>query len=188
MTMSSSYIGRANEQFGQAVWASALSQYHFEEEQSPAWRQLLTWMLLWPLLCLIARQAPYFSGPARDAAVYQGESAGSAADYHLSLYINMAIQAAFAVTAWRKIWATLKKNPLIVAGIALIFISALWSEAPGNSVRMGIEVGLCTSFACYLAVRFSTEQLMRLLIFMGVVSALGSIVFALALPSYGIFA
>ena len=186
--MSSSYIAHANGPFSRLTWKPILSEYHFAVEQAPVWKWLLTWALLWPLLCLIARQAPYFSGPARDTAFYQGESAGPGVDYHTYLYINMAMQAAFAVAARRKIWTVLKKNPLIVAGVVLIFISALWSEAPGNSLRMGVEVGLCTLFACYLSVRISTEQLMQLLMFMGVVSALASIVFAVALPSYGIFA
>ena len=186
--MSTTYMGRANEGFTHLMEVPAVSEYYFAAEQPPVWQQLLTWALFWPLICLIARQAPYFAGPARDAAFYQGESAGSGADYHLYLYINMALQAAFAVAARRKIWAALRDNPLIVAGVALIFISALWSDSPGNSFRMGVEVSLCTLFACYLAVRISTEQLMRLLMFMGVVSALASIAFALALPSYGIFA
>jgi exopolysaccharide production protein ExoQ len=186
--MSTTYVGRANERFTQLMEVPAVSEYHFAAEQPPVWQQLLTWMLFWPLLCLVAREAPYFAGPARDASFYQGESAGSGADYHLYLYINMALQAGFAVAARRRIWAALRANPLVVAGVALIFISALWSDAPGNSLRMGVEVSLCTLFACYLAVRMSTEQLMRLLMFMGVMSALASIVFALALPSYGIFA
>ena len=186
--MSTTYMGRANEGFTQLMEVPAVSEYHFAVEQPPVWQQLLTWMLFWPLLCLIARQAPYFAGPARDAAFYQGKSAGTGADYHLYLYINMALQAGFAVAAGRRIWAALRGNVLIVAGVALIFISALWSDAPGNSLRMGVEVSLCTMFACYLAIRTSTEHLMRLLMFMGVISALASIVFALALPSYGIFA
>jgi exopolysaccharide production protein ExoQ len=189
MRMSLGYqIGRANEPFRQWTWTQALSAHPVTGEQEPVWKQLLTWMLFWPLLCLIARQAPYFSGPARDAMFYSGESAGSGADYHAYLYINMAAQAAFAFAARRKIGAVLKENPLIIAGVVLVFLSALWSDAPGNSLRMGVEVCLCTLFACYLAVRMSTEHLMRLLMFMGVTSALLSIVFALALPSYGIFA
>ena len=52
---------------------------------------------------------------------------------------------------------------------------------------MCVEVGLCTLFACYLSARYTTERFMQLLIFMGVIAALLSIFFALALPSYGIF-
>lgn len=186
--MSFGYIDRTNGQLSYLRWMPGPSDCRVPGAQPAVWQLLLTWMLLWPLLCLIARQAPYFAGPARDTAFYQGESAGSGADYHLYLYIAMATQAGFALAAVRKIWTALKENPLIIAGVVLIFISAIWSEEPGNSIRMGIEVCLCTLFACYLAVRMSTEQLMRLLMFMGVVSGLSSIVFALALPSYGIFA
>jgi O-antigen ligase len=152
-------------------------------------RQVLTWLLFWPLLCLIARQAPYFSGPAREAMTYQqGAAAGPGTDYHPYLYSNMAIQAAFILSAFRGAFKVLKQNPLIPAGLIWLFASVLWSDAPGNTIRMGIEVSLCTLFACYLAIRISPEHLMRLLMFMGVVSAFGSILFVVALPSYGLFA
>ena len=52
---------------------------------------------------------------------------------------------------------------------------------------MSIQAGLCALFACYLSARYTTDRLMQLLIFMGVVSAFFSILFALALPSYGVF-
>lgn len=159
------------------------------ELQPPVAQQVLTWMIFWPLLCLIARQSPYFSGPARDAmAIQQGAAAGPGTDYHASLYINMAFQAAFALSSVRAIWTTLRRNPLIALGPVLIFASALWSDSAGNTIRMGIEVCLCTFFTCYLSARMTTERLLRLLMLMGVASALLSALFALALPSYGIFA
>jgi exopolysaccharide production protein ExoQ len=186
--MSAGCIVRPHTPTRQLTPALIVPEEHSGEQQPPVWQQLITWALFWPLLCLIARQAPYFAGPARDAVFYKGQSLSSGPDYHPYLYINMAIQAAFAIAAPRKIWAVLKYNPLILGCLGLIFLSALWSEAPGNALRMGIEVSLCTFFASYLFVRFSTEQLMRLMIFMGAASALTSIVFAFALPSYGIFA
>jgi exopolysaccharide production protein ExoQ len=153
------------------------------------WQQTLTWLLFWPLLCLIARQAPYFAGLARDATFYtQGAPSREGSDYHASLYVILAFQAAFAAFAHKAIWAKLKENPLVLAGLVLVLVSAVWSGSFSNTVHMGIEVCLATFFACYLIVRMSTERLMSLLMFMGIASSLLSILFALALPRYGIFA
>jgi len=44
-----------------------------------------------------------------------------------------------------------------------------------------------TAFAFYLSDRFSTEQLMRLLMFVGTVGAILSTILALVLPAYGIY-
>lgn len=152
-------------------------------------QQILTWLLFWPLLCLIARQAPYFAGPARDALFYdQGAAAGPRADYRVPLYVIMAIQAAFAVAGKRKIWATLKQNPLVLAGLFLILASVLWSGAVVNTLHMWVEVSLCTLFACYLSTRMTAERLMSQLMFMGFAASLLSILFVVALPHYGLFA
>ncbi len=152
-------------------------------------QQILTWLLFWPLLCLIARQAPYFAGPARNAmSFYQGAAAGARADYHVPLYIIMVIQAALAFAGKRKIWVALKQNPLVLAGLTLILISVLWSGSVVNTIHMWVEVSLCTLFACYLSTRMTAERLMSQLMIMGVAASLLSILFAAALPRYGIFA
>jgi O-antigen ligase len=162
--------------------------YQTTEDPTPIWQQVLTWLLFWPLLCLIARQAPYFAGPARafqkELAVRAGDSAG----FHASLYIILLIQALFAAAAKRKILTALKANPSVIAGLVLILISAFWSGSLVSTIHMWIEVSLCTLFACYLTVRITTERLMSLLMFMGVASSLLSIFFVVALPSYGVFA
>jgi len=153
--------------------------------EAPVYRQVITWLLFWPLLMLIARQAPYFAGTARTSSVI---SPGGGGDYHGPLYIMMLFEAAFAASAWRGIASVLRRNPLVIAGLGMIFLSTLWSDSPGNTFRLGIEVSLYTFLACYLTVRFSIKRLMDLLIFMGVASALLSILFVVALPSYGLFA
>src|SRR5205814_5996307 len=152
-------------------------------------RLLLTYLLFWPLLCLIARQAPYLSGPARDAASFQqGRSAGEGANYRANLYLLMAMQTIFAAGCARAIAGVLKKNPSVPAGLALALLSALWSGSTVNTLHLWVELSLSTLFACYLAVRLPTERLMRQLMFMGVAASLLSVLFVAALPGYGIFA
>jgi exopolysaccharide production protein ExoQ len=150
--------------------------------------EVLSWLLFWPLLTLIARQAVYFTGPARSAEANQnGAAMGGARGSHYYLYVNLLFLAGFVFAGHREIWQVVKANVLIPAMLALGVCSAMWSASPQITLQMCIEVGLCTLFACFLSSRYTTDRLMQLLMFMGVVSALLSIVFALALPSYGIF-
>lgn len=156
--------------------------------ETPVSQQVLTWLLFWPLLSLIARQAVYFAGPARTAGAYQSGSAmGGSASSHLTLIVNLLFLLGFALTGYRETVNTLKRNPVILAMLALAVCSALWSASPQITLQMSIQVGICAFFACYLSTRFTTKHLMQLLIFMGVASALLSIFFALALPAYGVF-
>src|SRR5258708_9297846 len=55
---------------------------------TPVSQEVLSWLLFWPLLTLIARQAVYFSGPARTAEAFQNGAAmagRSGAPYHFYL-------------------------------------------------------------------------------------------------------
>jgi exopolysaccharide production protein ExoQ len=154
----------------------------------PVWQQVSTWLLFWPLLCLIARQAPYLSGPARDTFAYQNAALTSGA--HASNYLGLlsdAIFAALALANYNAMKRVLADNRLILAALLLPFASCLWSSSVKVSLQMSIAVSSCSLFACYLTQRFTPQALMKLLMFMGLVSALLSTLFAVALPSYGIF-
>jgi exopolysaccharide production protein ExoQ len=154
----------------------------------PIWQEVLTWLLFWPTLTLIARQAPYFSGPARASEVYQnGAAMGGGGGSHLSLYVNLLFLLGFLLVGHRLVWTTLKRNLLIPAMLGLAVCSVLWSPCPGITLQICIEVGLCTLFGCYLSARYDTERLMEFVIFMGTLAALLSICFVYALPSYGLF-
>ena len=155
--------------------------------ESPVSQQLLTWLLFWPLLTLIARQAVYFAGPARSAEAYQDISAMASRGPHNYLYVNLLFLLGFVLAGHRRILTALQRNPLIPAMLILTLVSALWSLSPDTTLRMCVQVGLCTLFACYLATRFTTEHLMQLIVFMGVASALLSILFVFLLPAYGVF-
>ena len=154
----------------------------------PVSQQVLSWLLFWPILSLIARQAVYFAGPATTAGAFQnGGAMGGAGGSHLSLYVNLLFLFGFVSLGYKQVLTTLKENPLVPTMLALAVCSALWSVSAQITLQMSIGSGLCTLFACYLSARYTAERLMQLLIFMGVVSGLLSIFFALALPAYGLF-
>lgn len=160
-----------------------------EVREPRVWNELITWMLFWPLLCIIAGQTPILDGSARTEAFYtQGAAAGPVADYHLTLYIQMGIQLALFLTVPGQILRLLFRNKAVLVAVILVFVSVIWSDNRGNTMRMGAEAALFTFFVCFLCIRFSPQRLMRLLIFMGIVTALLSAIMAIALPSYGVFA
>lgn len=155
---------------------------------TPISHEVLTWLLFWPVLTLIARQSVFFSGPARSTAVYQNGSAMTGpAGAHYYVYVQLLFLFGFVLAGHRLIWATVKKNWLIPAMLGLAFCSILWSPSRIISLQICIEVGLCTLFACYLSAKYDTERLMQFVIFMGTLAALLSIFFAVAMPSYGRF-
>jgi len=155
---------------------------------APVSQQILTWLLFWTMLSLIARQPVYVSGPARTAAANQnGADMGLTRGTHIYLYLHLILFFAFVLAGHREVWAVVKKNLAIPAMLIFAVLSARWSASAQITLQMCIEVGLCTLFACYLSVRYTAERLMELLIFMGVVSGLLCILFVVALPNYGFF-
>jgi exopolysaccharide production protein ExoQ len=159
-----------------------------ETAETPISQQLLTWLLLWTLLCLSARQWVYIAGPARTAISYQnGYDGGLARGSRVWLFIQLFVFFAFVVTGSRHVLDVARKNLAIPLMLGLAFLSARWSASAQITLQVDIQLALCTLFACYLSARYTTERFMQLLIFLGVVSGLLDIVFALGLPSYGIF-
>jgi exopolysaccharide production protein ExoQ len=147
---------------------------------------LLTALLFWSILSLIARQTVYFSGPARASYVYVYGAPRDSGRFFL--YLNFALLGAFVAAGWPGIWIRLKQNLLLSSLLMLALSSCLWTSSFKITLQMFVQISLCTLFACYLSIRVSTRQLMQILMSVGVVASLLSILFAIALPSYGIFA
>jgi exopolysaccharide production protein ExoQ len=154
---------------------------------TPVSHQIISWLLLWPVLSQIARQTVYFSGPARTTEAYRnGAAMAGARGAHPDLYVYLFFLVGFVLVGYRQVWAVLRANLIIPALLALAVCSALWSVSPIITLQMWIQVGLCTLFACYLSARMTSERLMSLMMFFGVVAAALSLLFALVLPRYAI--
>jgi O-antigen ligase len=73
---------------------------------------------------------------------------------------------------------------LLLVGVALI--SIFWSVAPENTIKVSRGLLRSTFLGLYLAVRYTPKEQMRLLLWVFGITALLSLVVALAIPSYGI--
>jgi exopolysaccharide production protein ExoQ len=159
-----------------------------EAGETPISQEIMTWLLLWTMLCLIARQWVYVSGPARTAISYQNAyDGGWTRGSHVWLYLQTFVFFSFVITGYRYVLDVLRKNLAIPLMLALAVASARWSASAQITLQVDVQLGLCTLFACYLSARYTAERFMQLIIFLGVVSGLLNILFAVALPSYGIF-
>jgi exopolysaccharide production protein ExoQ len=155
---------------------------------APVYQQVLTWLLMLPLLNMVAKGALSFLNPTATAFNYQNAYlAKTAQGIRLPVVINLLLLAGFAVAGNRKVRCALADNKVILLTLLFAGLSALWSADPMITLRMTIEVSLSTLFACYLSARMSTERLMSLLIILGVIAAFLSILLAVFLPQYGIF-
>lgn len=80
------------------------------------------------------------------------------------------------------------KDPLLLVVVGIAAISVLWSADPGLSLRSSMALIGTTLFGVYLGLRFNFRDQLRLLAWALGIAAVFSLMFALALPEYGITA
>lgn len=97
-----------------------------------------------------------------------------------------AVSLLLVMVHWRAVWATLRGRWWTVALVALTMASVLWSAEPDVTLRRSAAFAGTTAFGFYLAARFDTASLLRLLGWGLGLAAVLSLVFSVALPSYGV--
>lgn len=102
----------------------------------------------------------------------------------LALYLVMLIVVA---PHWREVLALMRGNIWIPAMLMLVVLSAAWSAVPALTFRRGVAIDLGAIYGYYLAVRFTTKQVVDLLAIVLAVALLLSLVFVIFLPSYGVY-
>jgi exopolysaccharide production protein ExoQ len=155
---------------------------------SPVYQQVLSWVLLLPLLYLVTNGQPSIP------SLYNGQLMTQNAvllrppqGIRPLVVLYVVFMVGFILIGCREIWRVIVVNKLIMAGILFAALSASWSEVPLMTLRVTCELTMTTLFAFYLSERFSTEHLMRLLMFVATIGAICSIVLIVFLPQYGIY-
>lgn len=118
-----------------------------------------------------------------------GIQAGSESDaltVKIQSFIVYALSLGFIATTGRSIVIALRKHVLIVSVLTWAMASVLWSTHPStsavNSIRMAINVLLVVG----LLERYSPNDVMKLVLLVGSVAALGSLVMVIFFPQYGL--
>jgi O-antigen ligase len=82
--------------------------------------------------------------------------------------------------------AVASRHPLTLALVLLAVLSTAWSVDPATTLRRSFALFGTTLFGLYLAARYDVRGLLELLATALGIAALLSVVFAIALPAYGL--
>ncbi|MBD2099688.1 O-antigen ligase [Leptolyngbya sp. FACHB-261] len=134
----------------------------------------------------------YSGGPLTvllSGGVSEGDGRAVPTEYPL---IQLLFLVVYAITLfllskrWKDVFTVVSKNRLIGLFLGLVLVSVLWSYEPMMTIRRSIALAGTTLFGIYLATRYSLKQQIQLLGWMFGLAILLSLIFALALPKYGI--
>lgn len=90
------------------------------------------------------------------------------------------------VSRWKQFIHVASRNKLLLLLIGIALISFLWSAAPQVTLRRSVALVGTTLFGMYLATRYNPKELLRLIAWTFAIGAVLSVIFALALPQYGL--
>ncbi|MFE1744021.1 O-antigen ligase family protein [Coleofasciculus sp. H7-2] len=92
----------------------------------------------------------------------------------------------FFFIRWQKVVWAVTKEKLAFVLVTFALSSVVWSVAPPVTLRRSIALVGTTIFGTYLATRYSLKDQLRLLAWALGIACLLSLVFAVALPKYGV--
>lgn len=96
------------------------------------------------------------------------------------------ITSLLIITRWKQFARVAMRDKFLLCLVGIALLSVVWSAAPEVTVRRSAALLGTTLLGAYLATRYDLEELMRLLAWTLGIAAILSLVFALALPSYGV--
>jgi O-antigen ligase len=117
----------------------------------------------------------------------QDEAVGGPEDIVISLGIY-GITLLLVGLRWNRFMHAALRNKLLLLLVGIALVSVFWSVLPRSTLLRGGALVGQTLFGVYLAIRYSLREQLHLWAWMLGIAALLSLLFALALPSYGLFA
>jgi exopolysaccharide production protein ExoQ len=141
---------------------------------------LARWEPLAAALCLAQFSEPFFAAVAQSQGLAEPPGYARAAFLPVYAFLGWAI--------WRdraKALATARATPLLVALLALAFVSTLWSIDSGATLRRSVWLALTMAFGLYLAWRYQWRELISVIAAAFVVLVLGSLALGALAPGIG---
>ncbi|MDD3653294.1 MAG: O-antigen ligase [Desulfotomaculaceae bacterium] len=150
-----------------------------KQKQKPAlWEQLATVMVLFlstgAVVSLLGRESIVLLGFTQEVILK-----GLWLCFYAIIFLLLLLH-------WRQIILTGKNDRLLCLLVGLAFLSVVWTEVPLVTVRCSIFILATTAFGVYLAIRYTRQELLKLLVWTFGLSAVISLGLALLLPAYGI--
>jgi exopolysaccharide production protein ExoQ len=141
---------------------------------------LVRWEPICAALCLAQFSEPFFAAVAQSQGLT--EPPGYARIFFFPVY------AFLAWVTWRAralAWATVRAVPLLMALLALAFVSMFWSIDGGATLRRSVWLALTMGFGLYLAWRYNWRELVYVVGAAFIVLIAGSFALGLLAPGIG---
>jgi|HubBroStandDraft_1064217.scaffolds.fasta_scaffold01508_6 exopolysaccharide production protein ExoQ len=146
-----------------------------------------SWVLMIPLLVFASQWGFSFEHGSINTEV---GSRAQGTDDSIPLKVQSAIVyltcAFFILRFTRAILVDFYRDLLISSLPVLAFLSILWSQFPLITLVHAVLLGANMAFAFYLLERFSTNDLLKLLLMVGTLAAISSLLLIVLLPQYGL--
>jgi exopolysaccharide production protein ExoQ len=159
------------------------------DQSVPVYNSLSVWLLLLPLIFIAANGTlSLLSLGANNGDMTQNgnllKTAQAVRPQVVWYYLTMA---GYALVGHRLILRMALQNKLLLLAPAFAGLSAAWSVSPTLTLRATFELLMTTGFAFYLSERYSTERLMKILVFLGWIVAGLSLLLVVFAPAVGIY-
>jgi exopolysaccharide production protein ExoQ len=156
------------------------------EEPLNIWGHASTWGLLLLLLYFaLAGVSPFVNEPTATRAV-QTSSAGAALVDRLIKLLIIAACMMFVLQRHRSVRRMSMQMKLITSFPVLALLLFPMSQQPSRTISSGALLLAGVLLLYYIMCRYSLDQVLELLLVLGTVTIVASIMFALALPQYGL--
>ena len=159
------------------------------DQSVPVYNSLSVWLLLLPLIFIAANGTlSLLSLGANNGDMTQNgnllKTAQAVRPQVVWYYLTMA---GYALVGHRLILRMALQNKLLLLAPAFAGLSAAWSVSPTLTLRATFQLLMTTGFAFYLSERYSTERLMKILVFLGWIVAGLSLLLVVFAPAVGIY-
>lgn len=101
-------------------------------------------------------------------------------------FLNYAVSVGLLILRWKQVVYVIKRDRFNQILLAIVVLSYFWSAAPSVTVVRSIALTGNTLFGLYFATRYSLKDQLHLLAWTFWITIAFSLVFAIALPKYGV--
>lgn len=170
-----------------ALWNPALAAG--DPSERPVYDYVSIWLLLLPILFIVASGTPSIltAGGPNSTMTQNAALLGTAQAMRPQVVWYYLTMGYYILVGHKSILRVALKNKVLLLAPAFGALTALWSASPKMTFRVTAELLISMAFAFYLSDKFSTERLMRILVFAGAVAMILSLVLVVLLPSVGIY-
>lgn len=153
---------------------------------SPMLFQAVTWTLL-PVLLWYAGASFHSSQDRMVGDMLTNSGGGQDRLFDLGAQlVASAIILALMLPSFREILGEFLRRRLVSAIVVVAVVSTLWSQQPMYSFHESLLLTLSLAFMFWLRIRFTSRELMEMLMLVGVCAAVLSIIAAVVFPSVGL--